>query len=211
MTPMRFRATAAARSEGEGSEAQQGGAVEKHKGGRGKGVARRTPASGTDLFFPGPSYGRVNSMFREMEREMNDMLRGFGVPGLGLVPDVAPGPLATASPLAQLSRLSIDVKEDDKQFVVKADVPGLTKEDIKVTVSPDKVLTIKGEHNVEEEKDEEGYHLKERRYGSFFRRLQLPDHVDAHAVAAKTDNGVLTITIPKTETPKEEAIEVNVE
>ncbi len=93
---------------------------------------------------------------------------------------------------------AVDIKEDDKRFVVRADLPGVAPEDIEVTME-NGALTIRGARSEERRSEGEDWHRLERFSGSFFRRFQLPDVVDAEAVEARTDKGVLEVVIPKTE------------
>jgi HSP20 family protein len=107
-------------------------------------------------------------------------------------------------------RCSIDVREDEGHFYVDADVPGFSKEEIDITLE-DNVLTIQGEKNVEKEtKDKEGYHIHERRAGSFSRKVQLPSTADQNKVQAALKDGVLTVTVDKREELKPRKIEVKV-
>ena len=93
---------------------------------------------------------------------------------------------------------AVDIKEEDEQFVLKADIPGVDPKDIDVTME-DGVLTIKGERKHESEEEAEGYKRVERSYGSFYRRFSLPDTADAERVTAKGKDGVLEVFIPKQE------------
>ena len=101
--------------------------------------------------------------------------------------------------------LPLDVTENEDNFVVKASVPGIDPNDLDITVNAD-VLTIKGEMKAEQEKQGERYHLRERRWGSFTRSIKLPAPVKADAVEADYHNGVLTLTLPKTEEVKTKRI-----
>ncbi len=103
--------------------------------------------------------------------------------------------------------LALDVVEQDDKFLVKASVPGINPEDIEITFT-DGVLTIKGETKEDHEVKEENYHLRERRYGSFMRRIALPTNIDADNIDATNENGVLTLTLPKAEEVKPRRIEV---
>ena len=103
--------------------------------------------------------------------------------------------------------LALDVAEQDDKFVVKASVPGINPEDIEVTLN-EGVLTIKGETKEDRDVEEENYHLRERHYGSFMRRITLPSNIDAEKVEATNENGVLTLTLPKAEELKPKRIEV---
>jgi len=97
---------------------------------------------------------------------------------------------------------SVDVKETEKELVVKAELPGIEEKDIEVFVTDD-VLTIKGEKKQEKEEKEKGYYHVERTYGTFHRQIPLPSGVDTGDVHAGFKNGVLTVKIRKTETAKE--------
>ena len=103
--------------------------------------------------------------------------------------------------------LALDVADQDGSYVVKASVPGVNPEDVEVTLT-DNVLTIRGEMKEDKDIKEESYHLRERRYGSFLRSVTLPMPVDANAIEAVNENGVLTLTLPKTEAVKPKKIEV---
>ncbi len=104
---------------------------------------------------------------------------------------------------------AMDLVETDDHFVLKADLPGLTDEDVKIDVEGD-VLTISGERKSEHEDKRDGYVRVERSYGAFRRSLTLPEGVDPEAVTASFDRGVLEVRIPKPEErkPRRVAIEV---
>lgn len=103
----------------------------------------------------------------------------------------------------------LDVTEVDTAFTVKAAVPGMNPDDLDITIT-DNVLTIKGETQSEETKDDEKVHLQERRFGSFMRSISLPVPVEADNVAAHYENGILTLDIPKAEAVKPKRISVKV-
>jgi HSP20 family protein len=105
--------------------------------------------------------------------------------------------------------LAVDVLENEDGFVVKASMPGINPDDVNITFE-DNVLSIKGEIVEEEEKEEENYHIHERRSGSFGRRMRFPVDVNAEAVEATYTNGVLTLEVPKVEEVKPKRIEVKV-
>nr|GMD05598.1 26.5 kDa heat shock protein, mitochondrial [Ipomoea batatas] len=101
-------------------------------------------------------------------------------------------------------------KEDDKCYKIRYDVPGLRKEDLKITVE-DGYLTIKGEHKEEDEGgDDEDELWSSRRYGFYDASVMLPDDAKADEIKAEMKNGVLTITIPRTEQPKKNVKEIQV-
>ncbi|MCK6481363.1 MAG: Hsp20/alpha crystallin family protein [Planctomycetes bacterium] len=101
-----------------------------------------------------------------------------------------------ASAEASLLSPAIDVAENEGALTVSAELPGLERKDIDLTVK-DGVLMLRGEKRMEEESRDRKYHRIERRYGSFYRALALPDTVDADRVDAAFRNGVLTVTLPK--------------
>jgi len=104
---------------------------------------------------------------------------------------------------------AIDIYETaEKDVVVKADLPGLKREDIKVTFE-NNVLTIKGERTFETETAREQYHRVERGYGAFRRTFTLPTTVDAARVEASYQDGLLTVTLPRREESRPRQIQVN--
>jgi HSP20 family protein len=104
---------------------------------------------------------------------------------------------------------AMDLVETDDHFVLRADLPGLSEEDVNIEVE-DRVLTISGERKAEHEVSKEGYHRVERAFGSFSRALTLPEGVDADAVAATFDRGVLEVRIPKPEQRKPRKVTIGV-
>ena len=105
----------------------------------------------------------------------------------------------------------IDITEEEKEYTFKADLPGLEKKDISISVE-EGVLSITGEKKAELEKKEKGryYHL-ERSYGKFRRAFSLPEYVDEKNINASLKNGVLEVSLRKTEPPKPKKIEVKVD
>jgi len=104
---------------------------------------------------------------------------------------------------------AMDLVESDGEYVLKADLPGLSEGDVKIEVE-DRVLTISGERKSETEDRKEGYYRIERSYGSFARSLTLPEGVDSEAVKANFENGVLEVRIPKPEARKPKTVEITV-
>jgi HSP20 family protein len=104
---------------------------------------------------------------------------------------------------------AMDLVETDDHFVLKADLPGLTDEDVKIDVEDD-VLTISGERKSEHEDKREGYVRVERSYGAFRRSLTLPEGVEPEAVTASFDRGVLEVRIPKPEERKPRRVAIQV-
>jgi HSP20 family protein len=93
---------------------------------------------------------------------------------------------------------AVDVKEDEKAYMVKADIPGVSPEDVEVTMERG-VLTIRGERKSERKEERDNYHRIERFSGSFSRRFTLPDAADSDGVEADMKDGVLQVRIPKQE------------
>lgn len=112
--------------------------------------------------------------------------------------------------LLGLSMPVVDLFEDQEKVTVKAEIPGLDKKDVEVKLT-DSRLTIKGEKKKEEEVKEEDYSYSERSYGSFARVLQLPCQVKGDKVKASFKNGVLEITLPKSEEAKSRSVNVKID
>jgi HSP20 family protein len=102
---------------------------------------------------------------------------------------------------------AVDILETTESYVVKAELPGVPKEDVHITVE-NNVLTLKGERRFEKDETKENYHRVERTYGAFARSFTLPTRVDHDSVQAKFDNGVLTITVPKAAEAKPKQVEI---
>jgi HSP20 family protein len=102
----------------------------------------------------------------------------------------------------------VDLVEAEDHFVLKADLPGLTEQDVSIEVQ-DGTLTISGERQAEHESNERGWYRIERSFGSFSRSLTLPDGVNADAITARFDNGVLEVSIPKPEERKPRRVEIS--
>jgi len=104
-------------------------------------------------------------------------------------------------------RLPLDVSESDDAYIVCASIPGISPEEMEISVQ-NNVLTIRGETKSEQERQGERWHLRERRMGHFQRTISLPNNVDPNQVGAEYDNGVLTLTLPKSEAAKPRRINV---
>ena len=142
--------------------------------------------------------GRPFGMASDFERSMEDLFRrsffpalwgGAPIEGMGWEP-------------------AVDVYEEDGKYVVKAELPGLKKDDIDVSVSGD-TLTIKGERKDEREEKEENYYLSERSYGNFVRSMTLPSMVDADKIEANFDDGLLEVKLPKSEKAEAKKVKVS--
>lgn len=143
--------------------------------------------------------------FRELE-EMSDRLnRMFGRSTLAR-PGGEPGTSAlTAFDWAP----SVDILETNEEYQVKAELPEVKKEDVKVSVDGG-VLRIEGERKQDKEEKGKRFHRIERSYGSFLRTFTLPDNVNESGVRAEFKDGILNVRLPKAEKAKPKAIEVKV-
>lgn len=104
----------------------------------------------------------------------------------------------------------VDIKEEEKNIFVTAEIPGMSKDDIKITVNDENILTIKGEKKREETEKEESFVKLERCYGSFARSFMLPEVIKKDKIKANYKDGVLSIELEKVEPKKPKEIEINV-
>jgi len=136
--------------------------------------------------FPGDPF---LSLHREMNRLFDDVFRGAPLP-------TAAGRQGQGD-VGNFVNASMNVSETDKEIRITAELPGVTEQDIDVSLDDD-VLTIRGEKRFERKDAKENFHFVERAYGTFQRSLRLPYAVDSEQVQASFENGVLTVTVPKT-------------
>ncbi len=145
---------------------------------------------------------RPLSRFEEMEREFEDFFRrpfSMMMPSWRLAPQMA----EVASPV-------VDIFEDNGNVVVKAEMPGMTKDSLDVRIA-DNVLTISGEKKKEEKVEKQNYFRMERSYGSFSRSFSLPSDVETDKIKAQFKDGILEITVPKTAEAMKKQKKVNIE
>ena len=157
------------------------------------------------LFTPGgPTSAGPGDPFLALHREMNrlfdDALRG------GLAPSGAQGQGGQGGPLLAPH---MDVTETDKEVRLQAELPGVSEKDIEVSLHDD-VLTIRAEKKQDRREERQGVHISERAYGTFQRSLRLPFQVNPDQVQAGFENGVLTVTLPKTQ-PQERSRRIQVQ
>lgn len=164
----------------ERSKDQEGSqSVEKRQGGQ------------TARYQSWPALGPF-SMMRRFADEMDRMFEGFGVPAWGrFTPSFR---LETFSP-------QIDIFERNNKLVLRADLPGMTKDDVKVEITDDAVI-IDGERKYEHEENEKGMYRSERSWGHFHREIPLPEGVKSENATANFKNGVLEITVDAPQTTK---------
>lgn len=137
----------------------------------------------------------VPSVYGDVDRMFDSLLRGW----------MAPASLSESgwSP-------SIDISESDSELVVSAEVPGVKPEDIDIEIDDSK-LVVSGEKRQENEEKGDNYYRVERSYGSFKRVFALPPNVDSSSVKASSKDGVLRISIPKSEVAAQKKVEIEVE
>lgn len=102
---------------------------------------------------------------------------------------------------------AIDVVREDDHLVLRADLPGIKPEEVKLEVEDD-ILTVSGEHRESKEEKDKQYMRRERRYGSFSRSMALPQGIDAKKIKAKTHDGVVEVTIPLPKEAKKEPVRI---
>ena len=141
-------------------------------------------------------FGWHRDPFAEMRRLRREMDRVFG----SFPADRGISPPAGVFP-------ALNVSEDEINFYVRAELPGVEPEDIEIT-SKENDLILKGERRIAAEGEKVSYHRREREAGTFRRIISLPTQVDANKVTAVAKNGVLTVTLPKTAESKPRQIEV---
>jgi HSP20 family protein len=132
------------------------------------------------------------------QRDLDRLLRGAFSPSFG------EGEVSTRTWAPP-----VDIYENGDNLVLKAELPGLSPEDVEIRVQ-DNTLYLKGERKFEKEVEEQSYHRVERSYGTFTRTFSLPNSIDADKVAANYKDGVLTLTMPKKEEAKPKTIKINV-
>ncbi|RMG90022.1 MAG: Hsp20/alpha crystallin family protein [Chloroflexi bacterium] len=136
---------------------------------------------------------RTMSLFNEFERMFDEAFNMMSLPQMRTLP--------------QMWQLALDVAETDDGFIVKASVPGVNPDDLEITLE-NNLLTIKGELKEDQEINQEQYHLRERRYGTFSRSITLPVAVNSEEIEATYENGVLRVFVPKAEEVKPKRISI---
>jgi HSP20 family protein len=155
-------------------------------------LARRTPHMG---LTPLHELERMERMFDEFFKRPFSLLTRT--------------PWSTFSDIEQVAAPNVDVYEEGDSLVVKAEIPGISKENIDVTFR-ENVLTISGEKTREEKVENKNYYQLERSYGSFSRTISLPTEVKAEEASATFKDGILEIRIPKTEESKESVKKITI-
>jgi HSP20 family protein len=139
----------------------------------------------------GGSASRYRDPFIEMRAEMDRIFDNFLGPTF-----FGRRPLVSRSEPSGIGAPIVDIRENDKEFVFEAELPGIGEKDVQVTLR-NGVLSLKGEKRSKRDEKRDTYHLVERNYGSFERSFRLPDSADEEKIAADFNNGVLRIVVPK--------------
>jgi len=134
-----------------------------------------------------PDFG-LFGLHREIDRLFSEFAQGLGPSGAKIIPN-------------------IEISETDKTIEVSAEMPGLERKEVEISIEDD-TLTIRGEKKVEEGQKDKNVQLSERSYGVFYRVLQLPPGVDPSSIQATMSNGILKVTIPKPAKSQPKKIEV---
>ncbi len=137
----------------------------------------------------------IEDMFDRYTRAVGWPRRGLAAPESGARADWSP---------------RVDISETEQEFTIKAEIPEVDKNDVKITID-NGVVTLQGERRQEKEEKGKTFHRVERYYGSFSRSFSLPDNIDESAAKAAFKDGVLTLQIPKRESSKPKGIEVKVQ
>lgn len=140
--------------------------------------------------------------FKELEEVSNRLNRLFGRATARTEPSQEMLAMADWSP-------SVDISETDTAYLIKGEIPGVNKADVKVSIE-DGMITMRGERKQEKEEKGKKFHRIERSYGSFLRSFRMPDDVDETAIKAEFKDGMISITLPKSAKAKAKAIEVSV-
>ena len=145
----------------------------------------------------------MNLMRWEPFRETEDFLRNLSTPMFGRWPQL----LGEEAAMRIEWSPAVDIKETEAEYLVNAELPGVKKEDFKISLD-EGVLTIEGERRQEKEIKGERTHRVERFYGKFCRSFTLPEYADANAIRAEYLNGVLSVHVPKLKVEKRQALEI---
>jgi HSP20 family protein len=156
----------------------------------GRGLARREQGG-----YPSPFGASPFSFMRQFSEQMDRLFEDFGFGSHGLTHGFGRGLMSDMGEFGRgLWSPQIETFEREGQLVIRADLPGLTKDDVNVELTDD-AITISGERRNENEEKREGFYRSERSYGSFYRQIQLPEGVNGEDAKANFRDGVLEITM----------------
>lgn len=134
-------------------------------------------------------FARLNALREEMDNLFTSMTRSFGFPEIKV-------PTMELPSRPEIVDVRFELSESDELLEVRAEMPGLTENDIKVELA-NGMLTIKGEKRDDREEKKKDYHVRECRYGSFSRSFRVPESIIVDDITADLENGVLRVTLPK--------------
>jgi len=145
--------------------------------------------------------------WREIDRLFDQFANSFGLPAMRRMFDLAPGwrhetPFGLTAP-------AVDISEDENGYKIEAELPGLSEQDIDISIRGD-MLVLRGEKRQEHEEKNKNHYLSERSYGVFERSFVLPEGVDRDNVDAQFSKGVLKITLPKTQHAQQQQRKIEV-
>jgi len=143
-----------------------------------------------------PAFRGLQSLQNDMNKIFDEFFRGDNVAG--------------DSFLNRDWNPAVDIVEHKDQYILKAEIPGMKKDDVKITLE-NNVLTIRGEKKNEVEQKDEHFHRIERSYGSFERSFTIPGTIKTNDIDAQYKDGILTLTLPKAEEAKSKMIDVKVQ
>ena len=187
----------------EAQERQRNLETGRETGSRQSGVTRRSPMFGTTA----SPFNLMRRMAEDIERLFDS---DFGRVGLGMSPRLTSTPWRSEGRFADaLWAPQVETFRRENNLVVRADLPGLAKDNISIDVEDD-MLLISGERTDENQDDRDDYYRSERTYGRFFRAIQLPDGVDPDKIEATFKDGVLEVTVPapKVQTPRNRQVKI---
>ncbi len=148
----------------------------------------------------------MNLMRWEPIRETDEFFRNLSTPMFGRWPQL----FGENGAMKVEWSPAVDIKETETEYLVRAELPGIRREDVKVSLE-DRMLSIAGERRQEMEAKGEKTYRVERLYGSFCRSFTLPEHVDAKAIHAESKDGVLSVHVPKLKIEKRTPLQIKVE
>jgi HSP20 family protein len=146
---------------------------------------------------------RALSPLEEMEQRLQDLFRKPFPLQPSFWPRLRTSEIEEVSP-------KVDIYDEADSFVIKAEIPGINKEDVEVNLTED-MITISGEKKREEEVEKKGYYRMERSYGSFARSFRLPEEIESDKAKATFKDGVLEVRVPKTEEARKKEKKVSIE
>ncbi len=160
-------------------------------------LIKRNPTTEATRWTGGlPAFRGLQSLQSDMNRIFDEFFRGD---------------LSVSDPLFGRDwNPAVDIIENNDAYVLKAELPGLKKEDVKITLE-NNLLTVRGEKKNETDRKDENYHRIERSYGVFERSFTIPGTIKVESIDAKYTDGVLTLTLPKAEEAKPKMINVRVQ